>query len=174
MLGAAALASSAQGRLLLTREAAIAHVYGDSARAEAVTLYLTPSQLDTLRARARAPFDQARVTYYRVTSGATPVGHAFVDRHVVRTSSETVLIALHADGRVRAVEVLAWNEPEDYFPPERWLDRAKGASDPSLVQTGAAMPRIAGATLTSRAVTAAIRRALALDAWIRSASPTPH
>ncbi len=171
MVVAAALASPAEGRLLLTREQAVARVFGASARAEAMTLYLTPADLDTLRARARAPFEQARVTYYRVTLGDTLAGLAFVDRHLVRSSSETVFIALRPDGSVRAVEILAWNEPEDYFPSDRWLERAVGARDPARVRPGEAMPRIAGATLTGRAVTAAIRRAMALGAWIRQVTP---
>lgn len=158
----AALASPGEGRLLLTREAAIARIFGDTSRTETVTLYLRPEEVAAVRERARAPFDQARVTYYRVTAGDTLAGIAFVERHVVRSSTETVLIAVTPAGTVRAVEILAWNEPEDYLPSDRWLERAAGLGDPAVVRPGAAMPRIAGATLTGQAVTAAIRRSLAL------------
>jgi hypothetical protein len=169
----AAPAGPAEGRLLLTRDDAIRHVFGDSARSETVTLYLTPEEVAAVRQRARAPFDQARVTYYRVSLHDTLAGIAFVDRHIVRSSSETVLIAVAPDTSVRAVEILAWNEPEDYLPPERWLEWAAGLREPPAVRPGDAVPRIAGATLTGQAVTAAIRRALALAERILPAAVRP-
>ena len=90
------------------------------------------------------------------------VGVAFVDKSVVRTASELVLICLRSDGSLRAVEVLAWNEPEDYLPPRRWLETLSGAKDPERMRPGYEVARIAGATLSGQAVTAAVRRALVL------------
>ena len=168
LLVAAALALPAEARLLLTREEGIARVFGDSARTTTATIYLDRAALDSLAARARAPMSQGRVTYYIVHTGDTLAGLAFVDRHVVRTASETVLIALDPSGAVRAVEILAWNEPEDYLPSERWLKTAKGVRDAAAVRPGNAVPRIAGATLSGQSMTAAIRRALILGERILS------
>ena len=106
--------------------------------------------------------NQARLTYYSVVVGDTLAGVAFVDRHVVRTASETVLIALDGEGSVLAVEILAWNEPEDFLPSRRWLETVHGTRQADSVRPGDAVPRIAGATLSGQAITAAVRRALAL------------
>ena len=152
----------------------MSRVFGDSAKAQARTLYLRSATLDSLAAAARAPMDGARVTYYEVTVADTLAGFAFADRHVVRTATELVLICLRPDGAVRAVEILAWNEPEDYLPSRRWLETAGGLRRPESARPGEGVPRIAGATLSGQAITAAIRRALVLGEFIlqeRSGTP---
>jgi hypothetical protein len=71
---------------------------------------------------------------------------------------------------VRRIEVLAFREPEDYLPRAAWygqfLDRELG--------DGLALKRdirgVAGATLTARATTDAVRRVLALHRVIAAAS----
>lgn len=171
--GASLLAEPASCRLLISRDDALAAIFGAEARVEARTLYLTGDQVESIQAAARAPFDRQRVTYYRVTSGDSLAGVALVDRHRVRTLSETVLIALDAGGAVLAVEILAWNEPDDYRPPERWLDLAKNRDQIEDMRPGEGIPRLAGATLSARAMTAAIRRALAIGTLILTSGTDP-
>jgi hypothetical protein len=119
-----------------------------------------------IREAARAPFERKRVTYYRITMGDSLAGLAFVDKHIVRTLSEIVLIALDPEGSVEAVEILAWNEPDDYRPSKRWLALAEDESEIGEMRPGEAMPMIAGSTLSARAMTAAIRRALVLGDFV--------
>jgi len=164
----AALAAPAAARVLLTRDEAIAQVYGANAKATTRTAYLTDEQVAAVKQAARAPFDARRVTYYEISRADTALGLAFVDQNVVRTQTETLLIALDPAGAIRAIEVLAWNEPDDYRPPARWLDRARAKSDATTLEPGKAMPHLAGATLSGRAVSACARRALALGALFSS------
>jgi hypothetical protein len=162
ILGLGLPAGMVSSRLLISREDALTGIYGAGARVETQTLYLNGDQVEEIRETARAPFERQRVTYYRVTVGDSLAGVAIVDRHLVRTLSETVLIALDAGGEVLAVEILAWNEPDDYRPPDRWLDLAGGQRDIEDMRPGEGMPRLAGSTLSAQAMTAAIRRALAI------------
>ena len=78
------------------------------------------------------------------------------------------MIALDTGGIILAAEILAWNEPDDYRPSRRWLDRAVGQGEPIEIRPGEGMPNIAGSTLSARALSAAIRRALALGEMILS------
>jgi hypothetical protein len=174
VLGTALLAaaSPASARVLITRDQAIAQIYGAPARSAARTAYLTDEQVAAVKQSARAPFEARRVTYYEISRGDTALGLAFVDQNVVRTQTETLLIALDPAGAIRAIEVLAWNEPDDFRPPDRWLDRARGKADPTTLEPGKAIPHLAGATLSGRAVAACARRALALAALL--APPRGH
>ena len=43
-----------------------------------------------------------------------------VDTHVVRTTRESLLIALAPDGTVRRVEVTVFQEPREFTAPEPW------------------------------------------------------
>lgn len=166
--GAGLMAQPVTGRLLISREDALTAIFGAGIRIEAKTLYLTGDQVERIQRAARAPFDRKRITYYRVTAGDSLAGVAIVDRHLVRTLSETVLIALDAGGAVLAIEILAWNEPDDYRPPARWLDLAEDSEEVEDMRPGEAMPQLAGSTLSARAMTAAIRRALAVGRLILS------
>jgi len=178
VLGAAVLAlasgagvTAAWSRVLLTRDQAIAQIYGTGAGAQARTAYLTDAQVEAVKRAARAPFDAHRVTYYEIAHGDTALGLAFVDQNVVRTQTEILLIALDSAGAIRAIEVLAWNEPDDFRPPERWLDRARGQSITATLEPGKSLPHLAGATLSGRAVAACARRALALAALVAQNRP---
>jgi len=170
VLGAAIVAlaaSPAWARVLLTRDQAIAQVYGALVRSQARTAYLTDAQVEAVKRAARAPFDAHRVTYYEIARGDSALGLDFVDQNVVRTQDQTLLVALDPAGAIRAIEVLAWNEPDDFRPPERWLDRARGQSSAATLEPGKSLPHLAGATLSGRAVAACARRALALWALVQ-------
>ena len=155
-------------KLLISRDDAIRSIFGDSATTATKTVYLTEAEHDSLQQRARAKIERKRITYYRVSVGDSIVGYVFVDRHIVRSLSETVLIALDTSGTILAAEILAWNEPDDFRPSKRWLDRAKGQNEPIEIRPGEAMPNIAGSTISARALSAAIRRALAVGEMILS------
>jgi Na+-translocating ferredoxin:NAD+ oxidoreductase RnfG subunit len=79
---------------------------------------------------------------------------------------ETILIVITPQGRVGAVEVLAFNEPEDYLPPPRWLDRFDGKALAKDLKPGLAVPNLSGATLTARAVRQRCGARLPLHAFL--------
>ncbi len=59
------------------------------------------------------------------------------------------------------VEILAFYEPEDYCPPKKWLQlfSKKELNDDLRVKRG--IRNVAGATLTTQAITDTVRRAIA-------------
>ena len=166
-LMAIALAGSPAGaKLLISREDALVKIFGETAVTQSKTLYLTEEEKAELEQTARAKIKRRRVTYYQITAGDSLAGLVFVDKHVVRSLSETVLIAIDAKGNTLAVEILAWYEPDDYMPSSRWLEQAEGQQEIQEMRVGEGMPHIAGATLSTQALTAALRRALAIGNWI--------
>ncbi|MEP7027424.1 MAG: FMN-binding protein [Candidatus Eisenbacteria bacterium] len=162
---------SAGARVLLTREAALAQAFGPRARVEARTFYLTPEQVARVEQAAGARLASARVVAYRASVGDSLVGTAYLDTHPVRSQMETIMIVVTPKAAVGAVEVLAFHEPDDYLPPPRWLERLEGHALTKDLKPGLAVPSLAGATLTARAVTAAVRRTLALHAALAQLTP---
>ena len=90
------------------------------------------------------------------------LGYAFLDTRMVRTLPATFLIVLSPAGIVQRVQVLAFHEPEDYLPPERWLRQFEQQPLGPDLQLHRNIHGIAGATLSSQSVTNAVRQALAL------------
>lgn len=138
------------------------------------TVYLTPEQLRRATEAAGQPVTQALVNPYVATCNGAPGGAAYFDVHRVRTLTETMMIVVAPDGTVKRLEVLSFNEPEDYLPRPAWYAQfvGKRLGDELALKQG--IRPIAGATLTARATTDAVRRVLALHAAIGApGSPRP-
>lgn len=156
--------------MLLTREAALAQAFGARARIETRTVYLAKDQAARVEQAAGAKLASARVVAYRGLVGDSLVGTAYLDTHTVRSQLETVMIVVTPQGKVGAVEVLAFNEPADYLPPARWLERFDGRVLSKDLKPGLLVPSLSGATLTARAVAASVRRTLALHRAVEAAA----
>jgi hypothetical protein len=90
------------------------------------------------------------------------LGYAIIDTHLVRTLPETFMVVLTPDGAVRRVEILAFHEPPEYAPTGGWLRQFEGRALDDDLRLRGGIQGITGATLSATAMTAGVRRALAL------------
>jgi hypothetical protein len=156
------LPSPGLGKVFLSRSEALELAFPDAERVESHTFILTDEQAERIEALAKAPLDSRLVTVYTGVGEEGVRGHAFLDVHEVRTMAEALLVVLSPRGEVRNLRLLAFHEPEEYAPSPRWLEQFEGRSLSARLRVGADIHGIAGSTLTSRAVTRAVRRAGAL------------
>jgi len=155
---------TAQG---ISREEALAAVY-PRATIRAEQLYLTAAQLKSVADRVGDDSTPALVARYLAVRDGQIAGRAYVDTHVVRTKRESLLVSLDADGRVVRVDVTAFLEPPEYTAPQPWLGQFQGRPLDDNLNVDRAIRPIAGATLTTRAATRAVRRVLAIDATLQA------
>lgn len=171
---AATLPSSAfaQGQ---TQEEALREAFPQADAIERRTAYLTEAQLARARASAGRGVEIASeiVTHYVAVEGGIPVGVAYFDAHRVRTLPEVLMIVVGTDHRIHRVQVLRFSEPPEYRPPDRWLARFVGRILDEDLSERRGIDGITGATLTTRAVTSAARRVLALHAVIAPLASPP-
>lgn len=123
---------------------------------------LSDEQAERVQALARAPLDSRLVTLYTATGEHGVIGYAVIDVHRVRTMPEALLVVLDPRGAVHDLRLLAFHEPEEYAPSPRWLELFRGRRLSEGIRVGGDVDAIAGSTLSSRAVTRAVRRAAAL------------
>lgn len=159
----------AAAKVHLTTEEALSLAFPGAA-IERRTSYLTPAQLERASALAGQTVESALVVAYVATKGGVVVGTAYFDAHLVRTLPETLMVAVDPAGKVLRVEVLSFDEPEDYLPRTPWYDQFKGKELSPELALKRAIRTITGASLTARATTDAVRRALALDRVLREAN----
>jgi Na+-translocating ferredoxin:NAD+ oxidoreductase RnfG subunit len=168
LLALAALLPGAAGAAVFeTQEQAIARAFPPPARVVRSTVFLSEEQLAEARKAAQAPVDSAVVTRYAAfgTDG-TLLGTAYFDAHVVRTAREVLMVVVAPDRTVRSVDVLAFGEPQDYLPRGGWLKRVDGKNLEDGLFVGRALAHVTGATLTTRAIAAAVRRVLAVHSLL--------
>ena len=156
-------------QVFMTQEEALRQAFGASATIERKSAFLSEAQLERARTLAgeEARIEQSVVTYYVASAGGRPLGAAYFDAHRVRTLQEVLMVVVAPDGRIRSVEVLRFAEPPEYVAPGGWLEQFSGRPLDEKLSIKGSVAGITGATLTSRAVTSAARRVLALHQVIQ-------
>jgi len=155
-------ALGAAGEGAPTRESVLALAFPEADRVIRHDLVVTAGEAERIRGLSGVGAQPGLLTVHEGSAGGRRLGWAFLDTHRVRTSPETILVVLDPDGRVAATRVVAFHEPPQYRPPERWLEQFPGRTLAADLAVGRGIAGIAGSTLTSRAVTAAVRHALAV------------
>ena len=89
------------------------------------------------------------------------VARGIIDTHSVRSLPETLFIVVDPSNRVDAVHLLAFHEPVQYRAPGKWFSQFEDRALDRDLAVRRDIAGIAGATMTSTAITAAVRRALA-------------
>jgi len=159
-----AVAAPAGATVFYARDEALKLAFPDANHVEAKEFFLTTAQHTAIEEQARSQLDSDLLTVYVGWRGDHPSGYAIFDTHVVRTLPETFLVVLSPEGAITATHLLAFYEPPEYAPPDRWLALFRGAALNDELRVGRGIAGITGSTLTSEAVTGGIRRALAIYA----------
>jgi hypothetical protein len=136
--------------------------FPDCDRVETRDVFLSPEQRERIERAAGSALDGSLITIYEGYSGDRLVGYAMLDSHLVRTLPETLLVVLDASGSVTATYVMAFHEPPDYLPGDRWLGLFHDRRLSDDLRVGRAIVGITGATLSARAVVGSVRRSLAI------------
>jgi len=144
-------------------------------RIEVHDYILTPTQREAIERDARIKLDSGIFTIYVGHKGDAINGYAVVDTRIVRTLPETFMVVLTPDGTVSATHVLAFYEPLEYLPNDRWLDQLKDRRLSDRLKVGDEITAITGSTLSSNAIVGGVRRALAAyHVLIECASSLPE
>lgn len=162
LLLALAGASAAGAKVFHSQNEAIALAFPDAERTEVETFVLSAEQARRVEELAKAPVETKLVRIWRGLRGGEVEGYALIDVHTVRTHPEAFLVVLSPEGSVRSVRILAFHEPLDYLPSERWYQQFGGKAQGDALRVGGDVHGIVGATLSAQATAQGVRRALAL------------
>lgn len=162
-------ASRAAAQVRLSQQQALRIAFPEPALIERRSAFLSDGDLERARQLAGpdVEVEQRVVTYYVGTSNGEPLGVAYFDAHRVRTLPEVLMFVVTPDNRISDVEVLKFSEPPEYRAPEGWLGQFDDLALSEDLSLKGEIVNMTGATLTSRAVTLAARRILALHEIVR-------
>lgn len=133
-------------------EAAVRGMFPGADAIEARDVLLTDELVARIEKLARARVQERLVTFYTVRQHGAIAGYAVIHSHVVRTKRETIAIAFEPDGRIRKISVLAFLEPDEYRPSDRWLAQFAGKGPDDRLRVGDDIVNVTGSTLTSRGI----------------------
>jgi Na+-translocating ferredoxin:NAD+ oxidoreductase RnfG subunit len=158
----AAAGGAAQAKVFMTKAEALAWAFPDADHVEDLRFVLTDEQRAAIEQRAQSKLDSRIVTIYEARRQDAVLGYAVIDLHNVRTLPEAFVVALSPEGRVSRLRVIAFHEPLEYKPSDRFLAQFEGRDGQQPLRLQREVHGIAGATLSSQAVTGGVRRVLAM------------
>ena len=151
----------ALAKVFYSRNEALDMAFPDAERIQSEIHILADEQVARIERMAKGPLESKLVKIYTGFRGDEVVGYAVIDIHNVRTLPEAFMIVLDPEGRVRSLRMLAFHEPLDYMPAERWYAQFEARSLQEPLRVGGDVHGIVGATLSARATARGVRRALA-------------
>ena len=167
LLSITAFAENVRAQSVLTQEEALALAV-PNATWERHTAFLADEDLAAIAEQSNGVKVEQRVLSYYVASEDGRKTHvAYFEAHPVRTLSEVVMVVVTANGTVGRVEILKFLEPPDYRAQAGWLAQFEGHDFDDGLSLKGDIVGMTGATLTARAVTGAVRRQLAVHAYLR-------
>ncbi len=140
---------------------------------ERSTAFLTETERTTIQQKARSKVESKVLTYYVARKDGKVAGTVFFETQTIRTMPATIMVVIDPDTTVRAVEMLAFYEPPDYRPSDRWIRQFAGRSFNEDLYLKRGIHAISGATLTAQVVTDGVRRLLATYTTVVAPTVTP-
>lgn len=123
---------------------------------------LSDAQVAELSKRSMQKIDSKLYRLYLAQNGDKTIGYGVLMNKKVRTKTAIALYLIGIDGKIKSIEIVAFNEPMEYLPSKTWLDVFDQKSSANVLKLNQDIPTTTGATLSARAITDGARAALAL------------
>ena len=135
--------------------------FPEATRTEIRNIFLSGTERQRIEEAAGTALESDMLSVHLGWQGDRLLGYAMLDTHMVRTLPEAFLVVIDTAGRIERTHILAFYEPLEYLPRERWFRQFLGVSRNNDLRLGWDIHGISGATLSARAATASVRRFLA-------------
>jgi len=156
-----AMISPSYGKIYYSKNEAMELAFGKDAVVEMLSLFPTEEQLVQIEKLARVKMESALYTFYIGKKDGEILGYAAIENHRVRTKPETLLVLLTPEGKVKVIHTLAFHEPPEYQPPQRWYQQLYNL-EIDQISFREDIQGITGATLSTRSALNITRKVLAI------------
>ncbi|MCK9397997.1 MAG: FMN-binding protein [Methylobacter sp.] len=144
-----------------SKNEALELAFGKDTPIEQLSLFPDEQQVAKIEELSKVKLDSGLFTFYVGKDRDKVLGYAAIESGTVRTKPETLLIVLTPNGELRNVYTLAFHEPPEYQPPERWFEQLY-KRPLSEMDFNKGVDGISGATLSTRAAVGSIRKVMAI------------
>lgn len=161
----------ASAKVFASQNQALREAFPDATRIERDTKVLVGSDFERIKDLTKDDRPAKVVVIHTAYRDDALLGYAHIDVHNVRTKPEAFMVVLTPDGVVRSVRVLAFHEPLDYLPTDRWYAQFEGKTREDRMRVGGDIHGVVGATLSAQAASDGVRRMLAYFEVLLKAEP---
>jgi Na+-translocating ferredoxin:NAD+ oxidoreductase RnfG subunit len=161
LLGLLTALSPCFATVFYSKNEAMELAFGKGTPVEQLSLFPDETQVTQIQQLAKVKLDSGLFTFYVGKSQDKILAYAAIESSTVRTKPETLMIVLTPEGELRNVYTLAFHEPPEYQPPDRWFEQLykRPLADMDFSK---GVDGISGATLSTRAGIDSIRKVMAI------------
>lgn len=149
------------GKIFYSKNEAMELAFGKGMQVELLSLFPDDNQVAKIQQDAKVKLDSGLFTFYVGKDQVKILGYAAIETSIVRTKPETLMVVLTPDGELRNVYTLAFHEPPEYQPPERWFEQLYKRPLAEM-DFNKGVDGISGATLSTRSALNSIRKVMAI------------
>lgn len=147
--------------LIRPDEAMHAH-FGKTSQVSKQNILLVDKDIKLAQALAQRKIQDRIFRIYIAKKDNKTIGYGVIHTSQVRTKDETAIYLIDKDGKLKAIEIIAFYEPPEYLPPKRWLKQFDNTTTASKLKLKQDIHAISGATLSARAITNSAKIALSI------------
>ncbi|MFY9143478.1 FMN-binding protein [Sulfuricurvum sp.] len=123
---------------------------------------LSDTQAIQLSKASQQKIDSKIYRIYVAKNEMKILGYGVLMNKKVRTKTAIALYLIDTEGKIKSIEIVAFNEPMEYLPTANWLQVFDNKSAADTLHLNQDIPTTTGATLSARAITDGAREALFL------------
>jgi len=161
LLALTLFATSGHATIFYSKNEAMELAFGKTAQVETLALFPDEQQTAKIQTLAKTKLESGLFTFYVGKEQGKITGYAAIESSTVRTKPETLMIVLTPEGGLRDVYTLAFHEPPEYQPPQRWFEQLRGRPLEDM-DFNKGVDGISGATLSTRSALSTIRKVMAV------------
>lgn len=161
LLGLLTALSHCFATVFYSKNEAMELAFGKGTPVEQLSLFPDEAQVTQIQQLAKVKLESGLFTFYVGKNQDKILAYAAIESSTVRTKPETLMIVLTPEGELRNVYTLAFHEPPEYQPPDRWFEQLYKRSLADM-DFSKGVDGISGATLSTRAGIDSIRKVMAI------------
>ena len=147
--------------IFFSKNEAMELAFGKGTQVEQLSLFPDENQVAKIEQDAKVKLDSGMFTFYVGKDQGKILGYAAIESTTVRTKPETLMIVLTPTGELSKVVTLAFHEPPEYQPPDKWFEQLYNRPLAEM-DFNKGVDGISGATLSTRSGLASIRKVMAI------------
>ncbi|MEA3370442.1 MAG: FMN-binding protein [Campylobacterota bacterium] len=154
-------ALSLSAKILISPLDAMKQSYGDDAVIVKKNTLLSKAQASKIQKESQTKLDSKIFRVYKATKESKLLGYGILINKKVRSKNAVVLYFISKDSILKSIEIVAFNEPVEYLPSNKWNSQFEDISTDKMLRVSKEIPTITGATLSARSITDGSRVAFA-------------
>ena len=162
----------ASAKVFLTLEEALKSSFSHCTT-KTESIYFDTNQLSEIKKLVHQELSSKTMTRYKAVCDDKKIRYAYTDTHRVRTKLETIFVVVSDKAEIEKIEVLSFDEPEEYIPKKKWYSKFENHKLSPELEIKREIPPVTGASLTARATTLAAQRILGIHLILSKTSDKP-